>query len=720
MKAKIIFLAFLISSSALVAQTDALNGFCVRGGTQSVTAGLSSSNYLQGIIPHCTITVYLTGTLTKATLFQDAVGTPLTNPFKAKIIGTTGAGQWLFYADDSFGYDIVASGGDAPNTYPSPLAICTDCKVGSSGGGGGGPSVLTNGTPNISQSVLNFVNPAIFNGLTFGFSNPAGGNETFAISGTLNNSGLTNSSTSVNGQTCSLGGSCTITAAGTQVQVNAVNLTSPTPVNFADSSTVKFTNPLAGEIQASVIVGSGVAMAITPPVAGQYVIIYPTSNTLSSPTGTNSVADNISGDLFWGCTGVLCNLAPDTTSTWSTFSLPFGLSAGSVTNVYAFSINNGLALGASISSTFTCSGTGIGAVSVVPVASTWSEVQTTTLTTASGSNLNTMSCTATLIAGGAPGPSGLHMAVPAIGLIVYYTGAPVSVPNKLYVQIPLFYNSSLSSLGIDTSAIGTGFPITIGSTSIAANSTTSSISGLTLVSPILTGTPNASGAAEFKLPVASGFTTLANGEIGYDTTNNNWHGWVNGADTLFAPLASGFVSGHCGQPTSSGGSWLFADTGSACGTGSGSGLTSLNSLTGPALSITSTDGSIGITPAGTTINLTTVAHQPAQITTTFVGVPANNQIMLYVPASVAMTVPSSCTGSFMKAAVAATSSAAFLVKDLTTSTTLCTATFSGSGTVATLSGSGGSISTGDIIEIIGPASADATLATIGANVLATR
>lgn len=119
-------------------------------------------------------------------------------------------------------------------------------------------------------------------------------------------------------------------------------------------------------------------------------------------------------------------------------------------------------------------------------------------------------------------------------------------------------------------------------------------------------------------------------------------------------------------------------------------------------------------------SLTTVGQQPAIIAATFVGVPANSQIILYAPIAVAMTVPSSCTGSLMKAATAATASTVFLVKDLTTSTTLCTATFASSGTSATFSGSGGSITVGDIVEIIGPATADATLATIGANILATR
>lgn len=78
-----------------------------------------------------------------------------------------------------------------------------------------------------------------------------------------------------------------------------------------------------------------------------------------------------------------------------------------------------------------------------------------------------------------------------------------------------------------------------------------------------------SPAAQLKLPVVAAYASLANGEVGYDSTNKNWHLWQNGADVILAPLAAGFTSGHCGQPTSSAGVWQIADAGSACGTGSG-------------------------------------------------------------------------------------------------------------------------------------------------------
>jgi len=77
-----------------------------------------------------------------------------------------------------------------------------------------------------------------------------------------------------------------------------------------------------------------------------------------------------------------------------------------------------------------------------------------------------------------------------------------------------------------------------------------------------------SGALLLKARVGAGLTTTTNGDFGFDSTNSNWHVW-SGADLIVAPLAAGFVSGHCGQPTQTAGKWVIADTGAACGAGGG-------------------------------------------------------------------------------------------------------------------------------------------------------
>jgi hypothetical protein len=62
-----------------------------------------------------------------------------------------------------------------------------------------------------------------------------------------------------------------------------------------------------------------------------------------------------------------------------------------------------------------------------------------------------------------------------------------------------------------------------------------------------TGSIDFSGSTISKLRVGAGLTTSANGDIGYDTTNKNWHLWQNGADALAAIWSGALTSGHCPQ-----------------------------------------------------------------------------------------------------------------------------------------------------------------------------
>ncbi len=102
-------LLFISLSTVAFSQTAALTDYCKQGATQAVTSGLQSTNYLQGIVPYCTVTVYLTGTTTLATIYSNPANTPLSNPFTAPA-----SGLWLFYAAINQGYDITLSGGIPP------------------------------------------------------------------------------------------------------------------------------------------------------------------------------------------------------------------------------------------------------------------------------------------------------------------------------------------------------------------------------------------------------------------------------------------------------------------------------------------------------------------------------------------------------------------------------------------------------------------------------
>lgn len=168
----------------LNAQTlGALSGFCNQGGTHATTSGLSSTNYQQGLIPSCTITVYLAGTTTKATIYKDGSSTPLDNPFTANAVGAAAPGQWTLFAAVNTGLDVIGSGGISPNTYATPVTLCRDCF----------PSaqvttpvvgipLSTNGTANADQTYLD-----LDNGSGVQVTNTSGGHVSFAVNpATLN------------------------------------------------------------------------------------------------------------------------------------------------------------------------------------------------------------------------------------------------------------------------------------------------------------------------------------------------------------------------------------------------------------------------------------------------------------------------------------------------------------------------------------------------------
>lgn len=127
MRRIIVGIILLCASMGASAQTGALQGHAFLGGTAAKTSGMNSSNYLDGIVPSATITVYLTGTTTKAAIYSDAASDPLANPFTANTASSVNPGGWIFWAATAQGYDIVASGGISPNTYLSPVTLCADC-----------------------------------------------------------------------------------------------------------------------------------------------------------------------------------------------------------------------------------------------------------------------------------------------------------------------------------------------------------------------------------------------------------------------------------------------------------------------------------------------------------------------------------------------------------------------------------------------------------------
>ncbi len=102
-----VLLGLLAVMVSMAWSRDRVGGWCEEGGKTVTVAGMisSASTLVQRSYPSCTVTVYVTGTATLATLYSDDSGTPLANPFTANL-----AGYWYFYANNGR-YDVTFSGG---------------------------------------------------------------------------------------------------------------------------------------------------------------------------------------------------------------------------------------------------------------------------------------------------------------------------------------------------------------------------------------------------------------------------------------------------------------------------------------------------------------------------------------------------------------------------------------------------------------------------------
>jgi len=569
MKKALFILALLLCPwSALGQAFGAIQGLAFLGGTKAVTQGASSTNYLNGIIPHATITVYITGTTTKATIYADGSSTPLANPFYANALGATNPGGWVFWTATNAGVDVIGSGGIAPNTYPAPVSLCVDCF----------PS---------SQ----FIAPGVV-----------------TIVG-------------ANGPITCTGGSCDITGQSTVLQHNGTNLPSQSLLNFLDAAPslpsgdtpVTFTTNSGGGIGGyvpPVSLGSSLAMGVTPPVSGQYAIVYPTSSSTSNCGSGLIGANNTSGfiDYNYGGSG-----GCPATITYTFGALPSYILAANVTAVYGFTVASSQPLVASniASVSMVCgpvSSIIVSSNAIIPI-----NQYTSGGSIMTGAQVSGSICTATAN-GSVIGAKSVNFDIKSVGLIVYYTGSAPPANTNILVEAPLYFNPSSLTLGItlpfdvgldtgSTNALAAsvaGYNLTFGQRiTLAAAHNTSSItptfalnglSALTIVGP--TGGALTSGDINTTVPAILMYGT--NGSTGL------WY--------LQNPQVSG-GGGGVTSINSNAGAFTFSGSGVSCtGTtctfsGSGSGLTSLNGLTGPALNLTSSDSSVTITPGGTSINL---------------------------------------------------------------------------------------------------------------------
>src|SRR3990167_2783148 len=108
MRRIIVAVLFLcLYASPAFATREKIQGWCEQGGYAVTVPGTpgSGSQRFQQTYRSCTVTVYLVGTVTLATLYSNDAGTAQANPFTA-----SSTGAWSFYSDCGR-YDVRFSGG---------------------------------------------------------------------------------------------------------------------------------------------------------------------------------------------------------------------------------------------------------------------------------------------------------------------------------------------------------------------------------------------------------------------------------------------------------------------------------------------------------------------------------------------------------------------------------------------------------------------------------
>lgn len=494
------------------AQLGTVQGFCDNGGNHSLTSGQPSSNYLQGNIPLCTVSVFYHDTTTLAPIFM---GESSTGTLQSVQVTTGGS-----YSVCPTGVTFTGGGGSGATATVSCTAgavvsvavtsqgsgYTTAPTVAFTGGTGSGAAAtativgdLTNPfTANIDGSWRLWAAIATGYDITMSggippnsyaqprtitniFPNAFGGTSYTIVQANGTASAPVSPVNFINSSTVNFsitGNQISATVnAGTvlALQHNSANLADQSLLNFCDNGScggavdtgyqpVLWKPDITGGLSGETLQGLGVTNFSSPPLNGQSAIIYPTSSTVSLCGGGaygTGASTNTSGYVYQSLGG-----AGDCISsvTWN-FSAPGGsvttssgatIPVANITAVYPFIFNslNVVTTGGNTSGDLNCTGTGLtfpGYLGYIHPSFSHKEfIATTSLSPVTTANINAMSCTADVgqVDGLVSPPNNANNAVTLIGAYVYYTGTPVTAPNNVNVIYPLVYTGYNQQLSL--------------------------------------------------------------------------------------------------------------------------------------------------------------------------------------------------------------------------------------------------------------------------------
>jgi hypothetical protein len=241
--------------------------------------------------------------------------------------------------------------------------------------------------------------------------------------------------------------------AGIEVQTNGVDNLSQILLDLVQGNNVTLTNTSTGHVRIDSSVGF--EQQVIPPIGGQYVVVYPTVGTITSDPRGDSTIGPQGGRFNWSCSGILCTIAPHTDANWTGFTLPAYVNPANVTAVYADAVSSATTLngqmpaGGTNTTRVYCNPSGP-TTTLLPSYGTspypWAAFEGTVLTSITGAAVSSTSCFVD-VGSSNQLSSGMALDIPAIRLLVYYTGPPPPARTAIDIVPPLSYNPALLTLG---------------------------------------------------------------------------------------------------------------------------------------------------------------------------------------------------------------------------------------------------------------------------------